>query len=448
MKSIKKMVSAVLSLMLLVTVLPIASAVSEDVSSEVVFHDLAELEAAIESLYNGNYPEIAQKIKEMRGGSFAEMADEVLTLYYGSCGPTSIAFQKVLIDNNIYAETRMDSQMYSAHEYNLLRTRFEDGTVKFVLFDGAYRQFMRDYFKTQIAQETGKQPYEVTDSEVDAAILATGLPNVLIFDFSNKDEAIGKIKAALGEDVDASAYDWIDNRYESQPYPEPALQTIHTRYLTDADVARLETGISFDRPFESKLYLRGSWDNYGSRSEIKYMGNGVYQFDLMYPEAQGGNGTFTVRIEDESGAFVYGTTDTDAVYPTMKATYNHTTKQWFLTDDPDSGADIPINTYGGNVTLRLDTRAGVHSPHLRMLNLGEIGIYGDINYDGIINTEDTLKMRNALSGLIDLDSTQLLLCDVNADGSFTEADIELVQKYIALYPGTGRVGETAYMPVE
>lgn len=448
MKTTKKILSVILAMLLLSAALPVAAAVRADENSEASFHDLAELEAVIESLYNGNYPEIAQKIKEMRGGSFAEMADEVLTLYYGSCGPTSIAFQKVLIDNHIYAETRMDSQMYPAHEYNLMRARFTDGTVKFVLFDGAYRQFMRNYFKAKIAEDTGKQPYEVTDSQVDEAILAANLPNVLIFDFSNKDEAVGKIKAALGEAADASAYDWIEREYESQAYPEPALQTIHTRYLTDADVQRLETGIPFGKPFESALYLRGSWDNYTTRREFKYMGNGVYQLDLIYPGTEGSPGMFTVRIEDGNGGFIYGTTESDAIYPTMKTTYNHTTRQWFLTGSPDSSADIPIDTNGGSVTLRIDTRPGIDAPHFRMLHLGESGIYGDINYDRKIDIADVLKMRNALSGLINLNSTELFLCDVNDDGRFTEEDMLLVQKYIALCPETGRVGEKAYMPVE
>lgn len=448
MKSPKKILSAILAILLLSSAFPAITAAQADENNEASFQDLAELEAVIESLYNGNYPEIAQKIKEMRGGSFAEMADEALTLYYGSCGPTSIAFQKVLIDNQIYAETRMDSQMYPAHEYNLMRARFADGTVKLVLFDGAYRQFMRDYFKAKIAEDTGKQPYEVADSEVDAAILATNLPNVLIFDFSNKDEAADKIKAVLGEDVGTSAYDWIAREYESQAYPEPALQTIHTRYLTDAYVERLEAGIPFEKPFESALYLRGSWDNYTSRREIKYMGNGVYQLDLMYPGPEGNNGTFTVRIEDGSGEFVYGASEPGAIYPTMKATYSHTTRQWFLSGSPGSSADILIETNGGNVTLRIDTRAGVGAPHFRMLNLGESGIYGDINYDGIIDIADVLKMGNALSGLISLNSADLLLCDVNGDGRFTGEDILLVQKYIALYPETGRVGEQAYMPLE
>lgn len=448
MKTPKKILSAILAILLLSAALPAVTAAQANENNEASFQDLAELEAVIESLYNGNYPEIAQKIKEIRGGSFAEMADEVLTLYYGSCGPTSIAFQKVLIDNQIYAETRMDSQMYPAHEYNLMRARFTDGTVKLVLFDGAYRQFMRNYFKAKIAEDTGKQTYEVTDSEVDAAILATNLPNVLIFDFSNKEEAIGKIKAALGEDVASSAYDWIAREYESQTYPEPALQTIHTRYLTDADAARLEAGIPFGKPFNSALYLRGSWDGYSSRREINYMGNGVYQLDLMYPGTEGNAGTFTVRIEDENGGFIYGTTESDAIYPTMKATYNHGTRQWFLTDSPDSSADIPIDTNGGNVTLRIDTRAGVGAPHFRVLNLGEAGMFGDINYDGIIDIADVLKMSNALSGLISLNSAELLLCDVNGDGCFTGEDILLVQKYIALDSETGRVGEKAYMPFE
>ncbi len=71
---------------------------------------------------------------------------------------------------------------------------------------------------------------------------------------------------------------------------------------------------------------------------------------------------FTVRIEDGNGGFIYGTTESDAIYPTMKTTYNHTTRQWFLTGSPDSSADIPIDTNSGSVTLRLDTRAGIDAP--------------------------------------------------------------------------------------
>lgn len=178
------------------------------------------------------------------------------------------------------------------------------------------------------------------------------------------------------------------------------------------------------------------------------MGNGVYQLDLIYPGTEGSAGMFTVRIEDGNGGFIYGTTESDAIYPTMKTTYNHTTRQWFLTGSPDSSADIPIDTNGGSVTLRIDTRAGIDAPHFRMLHLGESGIYGDINYDRKIDIADVLKMRNALSGLINLNSTELFLCDVNNDGRFTEEDMLLVQKYIALCPETGRVGEKAYMPVE
>lgn len=423
------------------------SASAAGVQEEPVFHTLAEAESTIEALYDHNYTEIAEKIREIKGGILPDVADEALTLYYGSCGGASIAFQKVLIDNNIYVESRMDAQMYGSHEYNFFRTRLSDGTVKLVLIDGAYRQFMRNYFKSRIAQASGRQPYEVTDGEVDEAILATSLPNVLIFDFSNKEEAVQKIKDALGEDVDESAYSWINDRYESQPYPEPALQSIHTRYLTDRDVERLSTGIPYDKPYSTDLYVRGSWDDYAGRQALTYQGNAVYEINLLGLTTSA-DGIYELRIEGEDGTLIYGSTDPDPVCAISKYTYSHATKQWFLTDDQGAAGNIRINPNGSSMALRLDIRAGLHAPQLRGMYVSESGIYGDIDDSREIDMVDVVMMQKALSGAIPLDVRQLRLCDVNGDGLFTEEDIILVQRYLAQESGTGRTGETAFSPVE
>lgn len=449
LKTPKKVLAMLLACLMALAAPVTGTASAADIQQgEPVFQNLTELENTIESLYNTNYPEIAQKIREIKGGLLPGISDEALTLYYGSCGGASIAFQKVLIDHHIYVESRMDAQMYSSHEYNFFRTRLADGTVKFVLIDGAYRQFMRDYFKKQIAQSSEREPYEVADSEVDEAILATELPNVLIFEFSNKNEAIGKIKDALGDEVDESAYAWINDRYESQLYPEPSLQSIHTRYLTDQDVARLHTGIPYDRPYSGELYIRGSWDDFATRQAFTYQGNAVYEINLYHLTTLA-DGVYDVRIEGEDGALIYGSTDPEPVRPISKYSYNHYTKQWFLTDDQSTAGHIKINTDGNDkIALRLDVRAGIHAPQLRGLYLSSGGQYGDASCDWQIEIDDVLMMQNALAGVITFSPSQLLLCDVNDDGSITVADTILVQRFIAQESGTGRVGADMFISSE
>lgn len=446
-KTQKKALAIILACAMALTALATGSA-SAAGQEEPVFQSLAEVESTVEALYNSNYPEIAQKIREIKGGILPDVADEALTLYYGSCGGASIAFQKVLIDNHIYVESRMDAQMYASHEYNFFRTRLSNGTVKLVLIDGAYRQFMRNYFKKQIARGSGREPYEVADSEVDEAILSAGLPNVLIFEFNNREEGMQKIKDALGEDVDESAYSWINDRYESQAYPEPALQSIHTRYLTDQDIERLNTGIPYDKPYSADLYIRGSWDNFETRRALTYQGNAVYEINLFNLNTSA-DGTYEVRIEGEDGMRVYGSTDPDPVRPISKSLYNHYTKQWFLTDDQGAAGDIKINPDGSDkMVLRLDIRAGMHAPQLRGLYLSSCGIYGDVSGDWTIDMTDVVMMQNALAGVAALNEFQLGICDVDADGSFTQADVLMIQRYLALESGTGRVGADVFAPAE
>ena len=81
----------------------------------------------------------------------------------------------------------------------------------------------------------------------------------MTFEFGNWQQAIQKIQSVLGEDVDPLAYNWIDSSYESQPYPEPSLQTSYTRYLSQEELAALKAGLLYEKPFEESLYIKGLW---------------------------------------------------------------------------------------------------------------------------------------------------------------------------------------------
>ncbi|HIQ80743.1 MAG TPA: dockerin type I repeat-containing protein [Candidatus Scatavimonas merdigallinarum] len=407
---------------------------------------LDRAQASIEQLYNENYPEIADKIREIRGILPEECTDEALTLYWGSCGPTSIAFQKVLMDNGIYAETRIDSQMYAKHEYNLLRTRLTDGSVKLVLIDGSYRQFMRSYFLQEIMQTSGKPSSEVTDDEINAAILASGLPNILTFEFGNWQQAIQKIQSVLGEDVDPLAYNWIDSSYESQPYPEPSLQTSYTRYLSQEELAALKAGLLYEKPFEESLYIKGSWDSFATRQRFSYKGNGVYEVNLqLNPNAD----AYTCTIEGEQpGTPFYAAASQAVVYPTLNTYYNHGTVQSFLTDAMISGHTLLLGA-GGNshITVRIDTRAGIHSPQIRTVPAFRVGLYGDMDGNNVIDLQDIIFMQKALAGLVALTDYQKKVCTVSGSDVFSTQDLLLVQRYLANDPQAGLTGQDVYAPL-
>lgn len=407
---------------------------------------LDEARASIEQLYNENYPEIADKIREICGISPEERTDEALTLYWGSCGPTSIAFQKVLMDNGIYAETRMDSQMYAKHEYNLLRTRLTDGSVKLILIDGSYRQFMRDYFRQEIMETSGKSSGEVTDGEIDAAILASGLPHILTFEFGNWQQAVQKIQSVLGEDVDPLAYSWIVGSYESQPYPEPSLQTSYTRYLSQEELAALKAGLLYEKPFEGSLYIKGSWDSFSTRQRFSYKGNGVYEVTLQLDP---NTDAYTCTIEGEQPATpFYTAADQAVVYPILNAYYNHGTVQSFLTDAIASGYTLLLGPSGNShITVRIDTRAGIHSPQIRAVPASRIGLYGDMDGNEVIDLQDVIFMQKALGGLIALTDYQKKVCTVSGNDVFSIQDLLLVQRYLANDPHAGLTGQDVYAPL-
>ena len=59
----------------------------------------------------------------------------------------------------------------------------------------------------------------------------------------------------------------------------------------------------------------------------------------------------------------------------------------------------------------------------------EAVVYGDINADGRVNTEDALMALKAAVGIIKLDADQTVAADVNADGRVNTEDALLILKY-------------------
>ena len=71
-------------------------------------------------------------------------------------------------------------------------------------------------------------------------------------------------------------------------------------------------------------------------------------------------------------------------------------------------------------------------------------LYGDANYDGYINIYDVFAIQRYAVGYsfeTNCDAFSEELSDVNTDGIIDETDAELIQKYIAKFSDTGKVGE-------
>lgn len=142
------------------------------------YTNIDEIKKKINDIFAANKPEIIKMVKEIKD---LQCRDEAFMLRYGSCGVSSIAFQKILIDNGIYVETRMDSQMYSNHEYNLLRAKMTDGSIKHIVIDLTYRQFLRNHFRSLCAPNASEE-------DIDTKILQSNLPEILIYEFEDRSQ--------------------------------------------------------------------------------------------------------------------------------------------------------------------------------------------------------------------------------------------------------------------
>lgn len=60
-----------------------------------------------------------------------------------------------------------------------------------------------------------------------------------------------------------------------------------------------------------------------------------------------------------------------------------------------------------------------------------IGMVGDVNNDGYIDSRDITDLQSYLSGNIDFTSDDMLVADVNGDGEISVNDVLDIQHYVA-----------------
>lgn len=89
---------------------------------------------------------------------------------------------------------------------------------------------------------------------------------------------------------------------------------------------------------------------------------------------------------------------------------------FLLSDADETGPqEIPATFIDGSITVIDDV------PDI---------VYGDVNFDGVINVEDVILIMQSILGLTQLDADQQLAADVNGDGVINVEDVILVMQYI------------------
>lgn len=410
-----------------------------------VFSSITDAKNQLKNLYISNEDKIISLANNLRPDVNFDVNTYTLQ---ENCGPTSAAVQKVFAENGFYIQTRQDSYPVGKHEYNLFQARMTDGSVENIVVDGTYRQFFSTYYSKVFGISVDSKRYE--------EILKSDLPCVLVYEYNNIDEATQIIKDALGSDVDESAYNWINEYYETHNYVEPEFQFFdgNNRMLTDVQKQMIYSGLSYDKPFDDSLYVEGSWDNYQQSTQLVYKGNGVYEAYFPTPE----NKDLTMKITDKNGNSVYCYNDSNtitAINPNFYSSdrYCNDTTQNYLSKaaNTDSLIDFALATNGNTTpslgfTIRIDTRTGADSPLIRVLNYlpKTIGTFGDVNMDSILNQADVAAMQACICEDSTLTTEQKMLSDVNGDNNVDLKDTFALQLYLADEKFYNNIGLTAY----
>lgn len=115
------------------------------------------------------------------------------------------------------------------------------------------------------------------------------------------------------------------------------------------------------------------------------------------------------------------------------------TKVYTVLTDSNGNAslgNLPIYDDNGSVVKYKVTELGVASTVQRGY------IYGDVDFNGVINADDGLYVSKYAVGLINLDATQLKVADVNGDGKVTAEDSVCIRSYNIGITDTDEIGKT------
>lgn len=115
------------------------------------------------------------------------------------------------------------------------------------------------------------------------------------------------------------------------------------------------------------------------------------------------------------------------------------TKVYTVLTDSNGNAslgNLPIYDDNGSVVKYKVTELGVASTVQRGY------IYGDVDFNGVIDADDGLYVSKYAVGLINLDATQLKVADVNGDGKVTAEDSVCIRSYNIGITDTDEIGKT------
>lgn len=343
------------------------SAVAEDCAVE--FKSIDEVDAAIQAIYADNEEEILRMAMSL---SILKVEPRYFAYYFGSCGPVSKAFQKVLADNHIYVEERKAKINTEVHAYNLLRVSFDGGdTVTSIIIDPTYKQTMRDYFQKSLNL--------TTDSQIDEAILAADLPKVNVFAFGKGEQYDAKINGYL-EKLGMPRFDIEKTMgyYEPTAYPEYELQMTYNTFLTEEQIEKIHNAGKLNKPLDGDLFFNG--EN-GENLPFHYSENGIYSC-LVSGDAFSTTDDLTFTVCDDGGSAVFGASDENVLTGYYSYQFGLITgrKQQSLLQK-GSALPVKINLRGTqNMLVRIDMRAGADNPIICLIPVETICTGGETRY--------------------------------------------------------------------
>jgi len=236
-----------------------------------VWDSFQDIQDEINDLWDQNFTAIADQVRIIRPITSQGMSDEELFILE-NCGPSSIVFQNLLIENGIWAELRTNEGPFKYHEYLLYRAPMSDGRVLPVIIDPTYRQWYRGYASQYLGVSNGDA------EEINDWLLSPGVKSILsepLMILQDRSELVSYLDgkfAELNQTYPLPAftpyYGNYSNYYELPSQPDPELMMLYTRYLSAEQhenllyYAKAHYG-GYTSQF-SQLYFRGTANNWNA----------------------------------------------------------------------------------------------------------------------------------------------------------------------------------------
>lgn len=154
-----------------------------------------------------------------------------------------------------------------------------------------------------------------------------------------------------------------------------------------------------------------------------------------------GNFEKVLERADITGPTAIGKTLTADAYTIdgVSAETEALTYQWFSSTDGQNWVSVSGATTSTYTLTESDlnkyfmcrvNQNYLHGYRIDALTSTSVVRYGDADLDGIVNIYDVLAIQSFLANLEDFSDEQMIAADVDGDGNITDADYQLIQKYL------------------